>query len=164
MKQKYFKNKNKKGFVVLFAVTLAAILLSIALGIATVAEKEVKFGTSAKDANDAFVAADTGVECALFYDRTSAGENAFTGSSSMSCNGSAVTIAETPAYFWTFSLYGLGSAATSCARVTVDKTNPPETHIISKGYNMESGAGACNPGNPSRTERQLEVTYITQSP
>ena len=55
------KIKKNKGFVLIFAVTLAAILLSIALGISQIALKEIKFGTSAKDTNDAFFAADTGL-------------------------------------------------------------------------------------------------------
>ena len=32
--------------------------------------KEIKFGTSARDTNDAFFAADTGAECALFNDKS----------------------------------------------------------------------------------------------
>lgn len=152
------------GFVILFAVTLSAILLSIALGIATIAEKEIKFSTSAEEANDAFVAADTGVECALFYDKTSDNANAFTGSAanSMSCGGVGVDLEVSQANLWTFALTGLGSAGESCARVTVDKRTVPKTLIISKGY--DRGSGTCDPNNPNRTERQLEVEYVTQSP
>src|ERR1035437_11163940 len=62
--------KKNKGFVILFAVTLSALLLSIALGVANVAFREAKFNTSAKDTNNAFFAADTGAECALYYDKS----------------------------------------------------------------------------------------------
>ena len=62
---KMVKNiKKNKGFVLLFAVTLAAVFLSIALGISEVALKENNFSTSAKNTNDSFFAADTGEECA----------------------------------------------------------------------------------------------------
>ena len=36
------------GFVILFAVSIASIVLAIALGIANIAYKEIKFTTSAK--------------------------------------------------------------------------------------------------------------------
>ena len=62
------KLKNKKGFVILFAVTLSAILLSIALGVSNIAFNEAKFSTSVKNTNDAFFAADVGAEQALFWD------------------------------------------------------------------------------------------------
>jgi len=62
--------KKNKGFVILFVVTLSSILLAIALGAANIALKEIKFGTSAKDTNNAFFAADTGAELALFNDKT----------------------------------------------------------------------------------------------
>src|SRR3989338_669621 len=59
----------RSGFVILFAVTLSAILLAMALGISNIAFKEVRFGTNARDPNDAFFAADTGLECSLFNDK-----------------------------------------------------------------------------------------------
>src|SRR3989344_9100858 len=74
----------RSGFVILFAVTLSSILLSVALGVANVALREVGFSTSARDSSDAFLAADTGAECALFYDKLS--------SSSFPIEGPAVAI------------------------------------------------------------------------
>ncbi|MBI2630785.1 hypothetical protein HYW73_01025 [Candidatus Nomurabacteria bacterium] len=137
---KKIKN-NREGFVILFVVTLSAILLSIALGVENIAQKEVKFGTSAKDTNNAFFAADTGIEQALFNDRSS-------GSVYAPAPGS-----------WVLTLSGLGSNGTSCAKVTVDKDNsiPAKTVIISKGYN--SGDDSCQPLGGNRVERELKVKY-----
>ncbi len=153
MKYKIFK-KNKgpaqyrsrktsgSGFVLLFAVTLAALLLSIALGVANIALKEVKFGTSAKDAGNAFFAADTGAEQALFNDK----------STSYSPAPGA----------WSFVISGLGSDAKSCARVSITKDipNPPniQTTIISDGYNNGGGTGVCNP-TANTVERELKTIY-----
>src|SRR3989344_7358348 len=125
------------GFVILFAVTLSSILLAIALGVANIALKEVKFGTNARDTNNAFFAADTGIELALFNDKSSS------------------SIYPAPG-FWNFVLSGLGSSGQGCAIVTVDKTVPPATKIISKGYN--DGGASCTQGSNS-VERQLEVNY-----
>ncbi len=155
------KIKNNKGFVILFAVTLAAILLSIALGVAHVAFKEVRFGTSARDTNDAFFAADTGVECALVYHKNQPADNAFTGSAAMSCAGGAV-ILNGGAPSWNFVLAGLGSSGQSCAKVTVFKdttSSPPNvfTTVTSKGYNV--GNSACESSSQNRIERELKLSY-----
>jgi Tfp pilus assembly protein PilX len=131
--------KNKAGFVILFAVTLAAILLSIALGVANIALTEIKFGTSARDTNNAFFAADSGIEKALFNDNT---VDFYPAGSSTN-----------------FIVSSLGSTGVSCANVTVDKTDPPTVTIIAKGYNIGSQDGLCTSTNPNRVERELKTTY-----
>jgi hypothetical protein len=154
MKKIKTKIKNS-GFVILFAVTLSAILLSVALGVANIAVKEIKFGTSTKDTNDAFFAADTGAECALFNDKTTS--TIFVPSpSAMPCLGRVVAVSENPASVWSFSLFGLGPEGKGCANVTVDKTTTP-TKITSLGYN-NSGALGCSPGL-NTVERQVELNY-----
>jgi hypothetical protein len=159
------KIKKNRGFVLLFAVTLAAVFLSIALGISEVALKENNFSTSAKNTNDAFFAADTGEECALYYDNSSdSTKNAFTGTGSMNCNGLPITITGTgsPANIWTFVVSGLGSTGKACTKVTVDKSSdvvlPATTAITASGYNNGSGSGVCNP-LPSAVERVLQTSY-----
>ncbi|MFA6076917.1 MAG: hypothetical protein WC735_02475 [Candidatus Paceibacterota bacterium] len=121
--------QSNRGFVMLFAVTLSAILLTIAIGVANIAFREVKFSTNARDTNDAFFAADTGAEYAL-YNYDSLSPDSFT------------TIPD---------IVGLGSLGQSCAIVTVDKriSNDPDNDvIISKGYNN------CN---SKSVQRELQV-------
>lgn len=136
-----------KGFVILFAFTLSSILLAIALGVANIALKEVKFGTSAKDTNNAFLAADTGIEYALFNDKPPT-------SSFIPAPGTSQT--------WDFVVSQLGGAGTSCAKVSVqkDNTSPPNTitTIVSKGYNIGDIA-TCSSSNPDRIERELKISY-----
>lgn len=169
MKKKIFKYLNieisrserSAGFVILFAVTISSILLSIALGVAHVAFKEIRFGTSARETNDAFFAADTGVECALLYDKNDPTQNAFTGSASMNCAGATVSISGS-APTWNFVIPSLGSSGASCAKVTVFKdttTSPPNvfTTLTSKGYNV--GDSACASTSTNRIERELKLTY-----
>jgi hypothetical protein len=153
--KKYFTQSNK-GFVILFAVTVAGILLSIALGVANIAYKEVKFGTSGKDTNEAFFAADTGAECALKHDASVAANNAFTGSGTMTCAGSARTVTLVSASNWSFVVSNLGASGASCAKVTVSKSGATTT-VVSKGYNV--GDSACASSNNGRVERELRVTY-----
>jgi len=154
--------KKNKGFVILFAVTLSAILLSIALGVANIALKEIRFGTSAKDTNNAFFAADTGAECALVNDKySSISFVKIGGSGTVRCMGNNIAISGVfPS--WNFVVSGLGSSGVSCANVSVfkdDVTRAPSiiTTIISKGYNI--GDAACLSSNPDRIEREILVSY-----
>jgi hypothetical protein len=151
--------KKNRGFVILFAVTLSAIILAIALGIANIALKEIKFGTSAKDTNNAFFAADTGIECALLNDKSATSVFVTGTSPSFMCNNRNITANETPASssYWSFNVFGLGSDGQGCARVTVDKTIPPKTTVIAKGYNI--GDVSCSSSNSNHVERELKTTY-----
>ncbi|MBI3888489.1 hypothetical protein HY311_01715 [Candidatus Nomurabacteria bacterium] len=140
--------KKNKGFVLLFAVSIAAILLSIALGVANVALKEVNFGTSARDANNAFFAADSGSEYTLFNDKSS-------GSSYLPALGTTQT--------WNFVVSGLGSDGKGCAKVKVtkDNTSPPAllSSVTTDGYNNGGSIpGACTPVS-TNVERELKITY-----
>ena len=157
------KIKKNRGFVILFAVTLSSILLAIALGVANIALKEIRFGTSAKDTNEAFFAADTGAECALFYDKSTGGVFITGTSPSITCNNGTFTANESPTSYWKFVLTGLGSEEKGCAKVTVDKTDLAPcnslTCIVSKGYNDGGNdPGLCVQGSNS-IERQIELNY-----
>lgn len=157
---KIFKKiKKNRGFVILFAVTLAAILLSIALGVSSIALKEIKFGTSAKDTNEAFFAADAGVECARINDKSTGVVFVDTPTSfSINCNNNIIAVNKHAILpIWNFVISGLGNTGQGCARVNVDKTTP--TVVVSKGYNNGGGVpGSCNPG-ANAIERELKTSY-----
>jgi len=161
------KIKENKGFVLLFAVTLAAIFLSIALGVGQIALKEVNFSTSAIDTNNAFFAADTGAECALLYDYPSVNGNTSVfidgKNPQLYCdnNTTAITATETGTgtLIWTFIVSGLGSTGQGCSIVTVDKTVTvphPITTVTADGYNL-GGSSCTKPANA--VERELSTTY-----
>jgi hypothetical protein len=177
------KLKRSRGFVILFAVTLAAIFLSIALGVADISLKEINFGTSAKDTENSFNAAEVGTECAEFYDNPyDLTVSAFNATPiPMNCAGKSVAVSpNTPSSNnWTFYVTGLNSDGYGCAIVTVNKdTNiadpnnlvslasslgsvkPFTSYIISNGYNKGGGvAGTCS--KPSGViEREIDTpTY-----
>lgn len=138
------------GFVLLFAVTLAAILLSIALGVSNVAFKELKFSTSAKDTNEAFFAADTGMEQAFFTDK--------------------IPGAFPPNITTSFSVTGLGNNTIGCANVDVKKETVTgsggdltKTTVTAKGYNVGSAGANCSPSGSNAVERELVSTYYSGS-
>ena len=170
MKKNILKIKNKEpapyeakgfrsGFVILFAVTISSIILAIAHGDANIALKEVKFSTDARETNNAFFAADTGVECALFNDKSTSTSFLSIGSSgTVQCLGGNIALKGSfPA--WDFIVPGLGSTGQSCAKVSVTKigSSPTVTTIVSKGYNK--GDSLCISSDSDRIERALIVSY-----
>lgn len=165
--QNFLKNKKKNSaFVMLFAVVVSGIILTIALGVTNIALRELSFDTGAKSTNDAFFAADAGVECALFYELAGEGETSAFGQPSAglntNCAGTDVDLnngSSTPTTGpWTFYLYPLGSGGNACAIVNVTKTlNPNVTTIVAKGYNLGGNTYNCSSTNPNRVERELVV-------
>lgn len=166
----FTKIKKNNGFVILFAVTVSAILLAIAIGVANISLKEIKFGTSAKDTNEAFFAADTGAECALYNDTKAV--NAFSTSirgrgesvSQIECAGSRIDLNTMPTIdivnSWSFVVSRIGSTGQSCASVVVSKNSTDgTTEIVSKGYNNGGDdLGACKQ-LPNTVEREIDLTY-----
>lgn len=159
------KKQKNKAFVMLFAVVLSSIILSITLGLANITLKELNFTTSAKNTNDAFFAADTGAECALYYDLVGV-SSAFgvPPPPNAVCAGTIVDLNNgtgTPADPWVFYLHPLGTLGKACAVVSVsrDTAVPPVTTIISKGYDTGGDTPDCTSTNPNRVERQIELTY-----
>ncbi len=163
------KNIDKKnGFVVLFVVMLSAIILSITLGISNVALKEVQFAISAKDANDAFFAADIGAECALFLDKDPL-TSPFVGASIQpNCAGIDISPILIDDRLINLKIFDFGIIlGQKCVLVRVEKTIDgtgiiTATKINSKGYNSCSISGLSLPPIPAGNnlvERELEVRY-----
>lgn len=151
------KIKKNKGFVLLYVVIISSIILAITLSIASISLREIKFSTSARDTNNAFFAADTGVECVLFNDKSTGNSFIETGGlGTVQCLGNVIALnGNYP--FWDFVISSLGSTEQGCAKITVDKSILPTTIVISKGYNI--GDALCNSSNLNQVERQLELNY-----
>lgn len=167
------------GFAMLFAVLTSSVLLSIGLSIFNLTVKELILSSSGRESQFAFYAADTGIECAIYWDFK--GTNIFaTSSGSGSRNPTpsnpdcvdtfgqaAQTIDITPdsstisssTTQFTLTIPNLdaqGSSAPYCATVTVGKSlngSIIETSIDSRGYNT------CDTADVNRVERAIRVRY-----
>jgi hypothetical protein len=150
-------SKKQQGFVVLFTVLIAGIILALGLGIFSIAYKELQLTFSAKESQYSFFAADAGADCALFYDLKK-GNFSIASPATPQCNGSLVanftTISPT-----SFS-FQFNSGDKGCAIVFIDKaySSGAQTRIISKGYNTTCNAISTFDTNRI-TERLLEVKY-----
>lgn len=173
MKNKRRKVKNNRGFSLFMAVAVASILLFLSFAILRITLKEILFSSTGRDSQFAFYAADSGIECALFWDNKVV-ISAFSTStaSTINCNGQSIstgsqTVPTDPTV--PSRIGGGGSAnATStfwldfnsgsnpvpyCVIVDVGKWTNGVTFIESRGYNT------CDTTDLRRVERGIEVYY-----
>lgn len=159
---------NKKGVTLLLAVLVSSIALSIGTGIFSLLFSEIEISGSSKDSVIAFYAADSGLECALYWEllknKDSSVPNTF------STNGSSITCNDT-LYTSVVSCTGVNCTAefypeyvdsgASCAHVVVEKEDMGggyvQTRLVSGGENR----GQCDSVSTSlKTLQQgLEVIF-----
>lgn len=187
MKKFFKKIKKSKGFALLFAVLTASLLLSIGLSIFSLTIKEISLSSYSRESQFSFYAADSGAECALYWDLkgNSTTNGTFATSSTyggvvpyqITCGNQtvALTIVTPPlgpaptatAASTTFNmlLNDTGGSQIYCAVVTVAKSpnalspNLSDTIIDSRGYNVCNSSGVPIWGNPNLVERALDVYY-----
>ena len=142
------------------AMIIMGTLLLIATGVASLAVRQGLISSIGKESQEAFYAADTGIECALYWDvGNPSGISAFatnTPASLVFCNKDASNLTNE----W---LVGGASVSTInrinflpdpfCAIVTVTKAPNGSTLIESKGYNT------CDASSSRRVERAVRARY-----
>lgn len=153
------RNSKKSGFTLFIAIMVMGTLLLIAVGIVTLAVKQSLISVSGRESQIAFYAADSGMECALFWDAGSLStESAFdiNEENTITCNQNA----ENPGNQWIVGGSSVSvidlitfNPSAHCASVTVTKNLDGTTTIESRGYNT------CDPENPRRVERAVRATY-----
>jgi len=149
---------NYRGFTLFIAITITATILLVSVAIVSVAVKEAFLTSSGRESQYAFYAADTGIECAVYWDvKNSTGYSAFSTStgSTIFCNKDTLN---------TTNQWVVGGSNSStfnmtflpdpyCASITVTKNSSGATTVDSHGYNT------CDPTNTRRVERAVRVSY-----
>lgn len=175
---------SRRGFVLSFAVLVAGILLSIGLAIFTITLKELILSGSGRESQFAFYAADTGGECALYWDIKHSG---FSGSvfspvtyasttsppsygnpvaqnSGVFCSTEDIT---DPASGWNMGtgwdvIYS-GTATTTTFDMKFDNGTCATIMVIKNATGVTQidtrGYNTCAAGSPRRVERGLRITY-----
>lgn len=143
----------KKGFTLFVSMIVMATLLLVSSAIAALAVKGSFIYSTARESQKAFYAADSGVECALFWDvKNPSGISAFSTSTvtDITCNNNApYPVGGTDQSEFEINL----TPSPLCARVIVTKLMNGSTIIESSGYNT------CDTSNPRRVERAVRATY-----
>ena len=169
MKYAFMKETNR-GFTLLLAALIASLLSALGLAMFGIAQKEVVLSALGRDSQLAFYAADTGAECALYWDfkhRAFATSTVYTSTSTPAmCAGQNLQDFPTP---WETGnpdgVAGLGGGAVTtfwfepdgyCVYVTVNKNaGAPFTVVEALGYSRP-----CDePNHPRRLERAVRATF-----
>lgn len=157
-----------RGYTLLFAVLVSALVLSVGISILNISKKEFLLASSARESITAFYAADSGLECAKYYDdKGSFDEAPPTPLVDIECaltSAAVVTpITSTSLRSYKFQIQINSSA---CAIITVEKATVNGilvTNIESRGYNIgwntTINPPSCSSPSPRRVERALYYTY-----
>ncbi len=173
-----------KGFTIFFAMLVGALALAVGAAIYDLTVRELDLSQTATQSQYAIYAADTGAECALYWDLhctlgSCAAQSAFATSSNtnngtfppqsgIDCN--SIHIAANAVAAGTWPLSSNANAATTtfqvtflpqpyCVLVSVAKVgNPSATTIVAHGYNTSCPVAGVKPPT-TRLERTLQVDY-----
>ncbi len=149
--------KTQRGFTLLFAVVATSLLMGVTLGILNLTTKQLILSSVGRDSQLAFYAADSGAECARYWDLRS---NAFTpdATTTIHCNGQDFIVGGSATTQFT---YKLSPSDAQSAEVTVVATRNGATGVTtirSYGHNVP-----VSTNNPRIVERAVKIDY-TRSP
>ncbi len=166
-------HNSRGGYTLLFAVLISSLVLALGLSILTISKKELLLSSAGRESQFAFYAADTGAECAMYWDFK--GDFPYSNNPPASpvprCNAQNLTVnysqsGPSAAPVDTFTIVNVsldqGALVTApCATVTITKSYSVSggvatlinTKIEGRGYNT------CETSNPQKVERALRITY-----
>jgi len=160
---------NSRGFTLLLAALIASIVLALGSSIFLIAQKQVLLSSLSRDSQFAFYAADTGAECALYWDLRFNAFSTTTIATETMCDSqlfSAPAPDDLPPYTVEFQINlfvdGDGVAGTPddsgyCTDVTVEKrTSNPYTVIHADGYSTSCEATSTS---ARALQRSVELRY-----
>ena len=176
---KNYKNKNQKGYAILFTVVIVSAISVITAGLSNAAYKQLILSSLAKDSQTAFYEADTASDCALYVDQveynrfllkdpTTNPSIFYNLGDSWNCGDVNLEITDPDDNLGNgYSLNPPSDVQNSnepCFRIQVDKeteTDPDDpggdpiinTTISAKGYNI------CNKNNSKTVEREIQIKY-----
>lgn len=159
---------NKKGVTLLLAVLVSSIALSVGIGIFSLLFSEIAISGSAKDSITAFYAADSGLDCALYWELLGSKDPSVT--NPFSHNGASITC-NNVTYPNIVSCTGVNCSGEfyprytdntdSCAHVVAEKEDMGagyiQTRLISSGENRNR----CDidPTSSRTLQQGLEVIF-----
>lgn len=148
-------NRTKKGFTLLMAVIITSVLLIISTGIISIAIKQAELSTFSRDSERAFYAADSGVDCALYWDLKNASVSAFDPSSNtaITCNNQTPSISGRAGSDSKFTLTYTDIGCTRAEVEVIKRVISPKTIIRGYGYS------SCDPSDSRAVQRTISVRY-----
>jgi hypothetical protein len=155
----------QRGIALLFTLLIIGVAISLSVGVFNIIIGELEIGEGARESTRAFFAADSGVECVLYWDLK---EQAFVFGSgnegAITCAGASFQLTRSCATPFCEQVDGknatvyqnsaaltLGNGA--CASLTVIKFEDGASRIAALGENT------CDPAATRIVQRGIEVNY-----
>jgi len=146
----------QSGYALLTSIILTATLSLIAYAVANIALRQLSITTTNVESHNAFYTADSGLECAMFWDVKNPSNTSYSAfdpnisQTSITCGGSTVLPTRVTSGTDVITSFQI-PVGSSCAIVYVTKGAGNATTIESRGYNT------CGIG--PRFERAIRMTY-----
>lgn len=160
------------GFALLYAVLVSSLFLAIGATIASATIKNLIFASSGRESQFAFYSADSGVECALYWDKIWGRFPTSTNplihpTNGIKCNNEVLSIGNdgiAPTESSAVTAFDIGENApysdgALCVHVQVLKTQNAQNPKISDTQIRADGYNTCDTNNARRLERSLQVNY-----
>jgi hypothetical protein len=138
------KTTQKKGAVLLIAILVSSVALAVGFGVYNRTYRELVFASFWKQTQVAFSAADSGLECALYYELHPTVDP-------VACFGTTILPATwTPGELTDSDGFDLTVPGGGCVNIRIEwNTILLATTTKARGYNT------CDAANPRRVERGL---------
>lgn len=154
-------NNEPRGFTLLIAVVLTSVLLSVGLALLDIALKQITLSSTARQSQYAFYAADSAMECALYWDQQ---QNAFgygAPLASIRCAAVDMPVTSSVSGGMQTSEFSIPCPGGVSATVTVYKSAGSATCSAgtAKSCLYANGYNVCSATDPKRIERGLKVFY-----
>ncbi len=155
--------QKNKGFTLLIAMVTTSMLLLVSFVVVNIALEQLVLSNAATESQYAFYAADSGAECALYWDLKNGDTSAFDSATagSITCNHQSISTGSQSVPTIPAQSSVIGGSATSifnltftkgCAIVRVTKSGGI-TSVDSRGYNT------CDTTSLRRFERGVTLSY-----
>ena len=155
------KHHPQRGFTLLLSALIASIALSIGTSIFVLAQKELTLSSIGRDSQFAFYAADSGAECALYWDvRNQLFPTSTPTTVSVACDGQtnqtdATKLDSTVTSSFEFAPNGY------CVDVSVSKTVDSGTGAVTTSVHADGFSTGCDvvEASPRALQRSVELRY-----
>lgn len=181
--------QTQRGSTLFYAILISGVFLVVALGLSNVATQQSQFASFTRDSQTAFYAADTGIECALYWDYVHTDAPVFPTTDTQTTRdftcinytihsvdkGLDYEVDADSSSTWTYATTTFwmpmedGNNNVPCTEVEVGKyehnaTGNTKTIIIARGYNIADNKASyprCDaaPLQSRRVQRALQVQY-----
>ncbi len=153
------KTTHSRGFTLLLAALVGSLVLALGLSIVAIARKSVTLSSIGRDSQFAFYAADSGAECALYWDIRHGMFASTTPGTPAQCDGETLSLTFPPSapYIEPYSVSFQYEPNGYCVDVMVLKNDVhPRTEIRADGYSV-----SCSEVNQSARalQRSVELRY-----